>query len=103
MAPRKKLTLSDLKPAMAEAAAKPTPAPEPTRPALADLTIKPTAPPAGLVPVDPREIEPSAVLTRSPRCAAPRAHDGCLFGGDPMPACVAPSRVHRQCPHGGNR
>lgn len=96
MAPRKKLTLSDLKPAMAEAAAKPAPA---------ELTIKPTAPPAGLVPVDPREIGPSVVSDLPPatpdcNCRPPVA---CLFGG--VPYCEAPQHVRRGCLYatGGDR
>lgn len=81
MAPRKKLTLSDLKPAMAEAAEKPAPAPEPI--------------PLSLAPGEKLEIAKPECSCQSPL--------SCLFCG--MPIYETPRAIHRGCPYatGGDR
>lgn len=51
-------------------------------------------------PPDPTPQRPAGSSTPAPACSALRAHDGCLFGGDPFPVCFAPPGVRRACPHG---
>ncbi len=94
MAPRKKLTLADLGAATAARDAAP-PEPKPVPPSEVEPPAVHTPPPPEL------PARPAGSVNRPVGCAAPRAHDGCLFGGDPFPTCFAPGRVFGQCPNRG--